>query len=199
MTLKIFKIKFNTGSLKSPIKAAYAVFAFRKDDVSSFRAKSRTHASLDQKIEATGARVYVVARLKNETVKEDMKSMSLLFNSSNQAIRNLPDEWTDDTIDTFCKDFLSLDFWESESKLQAESMLSLMVDSTCESLGNVEFIEQTGERDKRLVINLISLLPPIADSRNKTMDSLYNFDNDELKALLEKCVNRHQFLSIKTE
>lgn len=199
MTFKIFKIKFNAGSLKSPIKAAYAVFLFRKDKdyVFSFRAKSRTHESLDQKVEATGARVYVVAQLKDETVKEDTKSMSLLFNSNNQAIRNLPDEWTDDKIDTFCEDFLSLDFWESESKLQAESMLSSMVDSTCEILGGTEFIEQTGERDKRLVINSISLLPS-AGSKG-TMDSLDNFNNVELKALLEKCVNKHQFLFIKTE
>lgn len=154
-------------------------------------------------LKANGAYIFVVAKLKDGSVKSESINLSLVqpVEGGAKRLEMLPPEWTDDRCVDFAKRFLTLEFWECQAKEQVEVMLSSMLDSTCEMLGGVEFIEKTSKSDKLSVIYAISLLPEIGSS-TRTLDDLSRWNasiarNTELSDLLEDCSNRHHFVYIE--
>jgi hypothetical protein len=194
MTLKIFKINTKTGlgSPESGVKDAYSVIIFKQEAV-HVKSKIGTGPLDPESVGANGASVFVVAKLKDGSVKSDSLNLSLVA-SQGCKVQVLP-EWDEERCFDFAEHFLTLEFWDCQAKEQAEVMLSSMINSTCQIVGGVEFIEQTSKRDKLSAIYAISLFPEVGSSV-RTLDNLDNWNaasNAELSELLVKCSNRDHF------
>ncbi len=137
-----------------------------------------------------------MAKLKDDSVKSNSLNLSLV-DSQGYKLQALP-EWDEERCFDFAEHFLALEFWVCQAKEQAEAMLSSMINSTCQIVGGVEFIEQTSKHDKLSAIYAISLFPEVGSSV-RTLDDLDSWNaasNTELSELLVKCSNRNHFVYV---